>query len=1046
MEPLVLKQRQVGTTEIECWDDDGDLQGLDDISLLRNISSTTIGSSTHSSAPHHRDSISSRLSMRSDMESNGQNEEDWQLLLPNDDEASTHKAISSAKSAGIPIPNNVPASALLGGTIKRLGGKRIKKVLGDDWGDDLELPKATDGGLKLRRKETQDFPEALRQLSSTMTNSPSQSKSQAELSFVERLQMSAKSPIPASSLEKFRETGTDDDFGDLPSIQIPKARASQRPSPSFNKSSQKLDSPSEGWDDDFDLPSNGGTLKLSGQANIRVNEPQSFGTTFEGAATSMGRSGSRPSGSTAYGPRSSSVSAMSPSIFSPSMSAVTAESEDDDLDGLEIPDGPLKLDEILKKRGEIAQVEQPTTSPPKSVEFQLDKQDDFFSGIDIGDGEVFDSGKLTLNRNIKRKTTRQTSPAKRTAMTLTFTNKPPQAITRIPKPQNHERSRSKLEPVMESASSTTNYRRSQSRLGHSTQSSITSVTTPSTPSFSERSAPSTPSRSLAGRVSREMMRSDPTTTSAQLLKAQRSMPAIKNQPSPARPMYSHQRPPSRAEAPSRTAGQVRPKTPIDRSGAETSLGLSRKSSAPFLPAGAGQSRHITAKPSRTFNRPHSSDSSEAAPLNRPLSRLSNPHHRPNTPNGRCNVAPEHLAREAAMKKTMTKPARRRVFGDGSELEVFDDLPTSATLESKFIKQPVARGNVKSSNLRNKLSTSSNPSLTSLSRTDSIPHTPLSPTKQMEFRPPTNSGVPRFARETTASRQRTNPTAVTAQAPPSRTTEPHGGALAPLSTNSKTHLTARPTSSPYRPTSRPKSRVPNAKDHHPRTPQLITPLNNSETKNVKGMRWNPATYRWEGNENALASFENVAPDSPPKSATGWGNGSVNSKPALIANVGGGAMMGVQVVGGMVFDPQRMCWLKMAPSQRGESGLRRQHSESSGNGNGALTPDTADDEEDVFAGLDDLDDSASAVASRKDSNAGKIGDEEEGAEKGLGLSGVLGDDEWLVGEEFDVGPEFVRRQRAEEERWRKKVEGWVGGKDVGREEGEEWKWGIRGLVGR
>jgi hypothetical protein len=29
-----------------------------------------------------------------------------------------------------------------------------------------------------------------------------------------------------------------------------------------------------------------------------------------------------------------------------------------------------------------------------------------------------------------------------------------------------------------------------------------------------------------------------------------------------------------------------------------------------------------------------------------------------------------------------------------------------------------------------------------------------------------------------------------------------------------------------------------------------------------------------------------------------------------------------------------------------------------------------------------------------------------------------------EEFDVGPEFIRRQRAEEEKWRRKVDKWVG----------------------
>jgi len=33
------------------------------------------------------------------------------------------------------------------------------------------------------------------------------------------------------------------------------------------------------------------------------------------------------------------------------------------------------------------------------------------------------------------------------------------------------------------------------------------------------------------------------------------------------------------------------------------------------------------------------------------------------------------------------------------------------------------------------------------------------------------------------------------------------------------------------------------------------------------------------------------------------------------------------------------------------------------------------------------------------------------------------EFVVGEEFDVGPEFVRRQREEESLWKKNVEGWI-----------------------
>ena len=60
-----------------------------------------------------------------------------------------------------------------------------------------------------------------------------------------------------------------------------------------------------------------------------------------------------------------------------------------------------------------------------------------------------------------------------------------------------------------------------------------------------------------------------------------------------------------------------------------------------------------------------------------LSRLAG---RPTTPGkGRSDYSIAELAAQA--KKTMNKPLRRQNWGNGSELEAFDDLPTSATAEA-----------------------------------------------------------------------------------------------------------------------------------------------------------------------------------------------------------------------------------------------------------------------------------------------------------------------------------------------------------------------------
>lgn len=178
--------------------------------------------------------------------------------------------------------------------------------------------------------------------------------------------------------------------------------------------------------------------------------------------------------------------------------------------------------------------------------------------------------------------------------------------------------------------------------------------------------------------------------------------------------------------------------------------------------------------------------------------------------------------------------------------------------------------------------------------------------------------------------------------------------------------------------------------------------------VNGMRYNPATFRWEGNEKLVQDFELATAFKSPKPA-----------PALIANVG--SMQNVQAVGGMVFDPHRMCWLRAASLGSG--------------GQGGVAPE---DEDDVFAGLDDLEDKATCNPGRA---SGALDDFSAHA-NGDDPSADESSDEGPITEEFDVGPEFIRRQRAEEEKWRRKVDKWVG---VDRGEHEpHWRWAVRDLV--
>ena len=217
--------------------------------------------------------------------------------------------------------------------------------------------------------------------------------------------------------------------------------------------------------------------------------------------------------------------------------------------------------------------------------------------------------------------------------------------------------------------------------------------------------------------------------------------------------------------------------------------------------------------------------------------------------------------------------------------------------------------------------------------------------------------------------------------------------------------------------------------------------------VKGMHYNPALYRWEGNENALAPFDaplhpthtrQISPLTRPALHSHSSNSNLSKlelpsqRPALITNINA-ASPTVQVVGGMVFDPQRMCWLKLSHHPSHHSKAHASQPLSDAGGEIHLGNDD-EDSDDPFAGLEDLEDRPPS----KDTTAPESG-KAKAATTGAGGKPA---DEWLVGEEFDVGPEFVRRQRDEEERWRRKVSAWIGGGDA--RESEEWRWGIRDVV--
>lgn len=1007
MDTLRLKPRQPVEEHVEDWDDDDFMIEVEDLTFQSHANSAK--------APSHR--RDSQSSLRSEFESiSGDVEE--HVHIPGDDEKSTLDAIAAAAKAGIPLPTNVPSSALMGGTIKRLGGRKIKKIIQEDWGDDLEFPESGQG-LSIKTPDSSRFPDVLRQVSGSSTqethDSPSKSSKPASPPVVQQQKLPNKLNILSGGLDldRFRDDDDDDDFfGDgADTIKVSKSRQLPKPislitPPTPQKKDEVVE---DDFETDFDLPSDG-KLKLTTQRDIPKTPASNTLDDFDWGEGSLGTrfGGTRRDGRSN---RSSSASALSPSIAS----SITAESEDEALDGLVLPTGPLNWEDRLNRRRHSRSPERPDkleplaeeppqsakTSPPPDAD-----REDFLAGLDIGDGEVFDSRKLTLHRNIQVKETRPASPSRpKTSVALKFTNKPV-AGSRLPRPMgpmvsHHERShtQSSLEPVSESGGPIPPSRRSLSRLGgHSAQSSVSSIPTPTTPLSAVSLPPTTPRRrELGQKTSNVSLRDGPTTTSAQLLRLKRSLPVLRPQQSSARPAASRNsfdRPPSRSDMYGRPPSSLRPKTPTDRPRTmESPAAQARKPPVPFLPAGASanQSHNINARTARTFRRHDSENSIGSSSDFRPGSRaMSRSTVRSPSPRKYRNV--EKIAHEGPWHQ-LNKPRRVRHFGDGHELDGFDDLPTSTQTESKFMRQPVTSG--PKAQLRNKIYQNIIPDRTTTP-------SPLTPYSTARF-----DHVPSFARDTAASRI-ARETALAQRLP-------SGGPLAPLTAQRVAQLSTRanlnPPQSPQSTIRSKKSRkAPQLKPH------LIANLNPpKESKMVNGMFYNPETFRWEGNDNVLGAFD--VPASSPSTASIppymlRERENATPRPALITNIN--ATKGVQVVGGMVFDPQNMCWLKLGP-QTGQT----EQSDPMDGFNGI------DSDDDVFKDIPDLEDH---TMNESEGGQGRVSDIK---------------DDWLVGEEFDVGPEFVRRQREEEERWRRKCESWVAGGAASRDR-TTWRWAIRDIV--
>ncbi|KAH7104614.1 hypothetical protein BKA62DRAFT_767674 [Auriculariales sp. MPI-PUGE-AT-0066] len=311
-------------------------------------------------------------------------------------------------------------------------------------------------------------------------------------------------------------------------------------------------------------------------------------------------------------------------------------------------------------------------------------------------------------------------------------------------------------------------------------------------------------------------------------------------------------------------------------------------------------------------------------------------------------------------RPLRKPKRAKVYGDGTELDKFEDLPTDREKERKYRVPPK-------------------------SATALLPAPP-----PLRTSPSSGAIGKRGGRERGGSVSGSEPskssTSTLRRVPP-----------------------ARISNSPSRAT-----RTGTVTNLGNRKPTLIRNLGGSNAPKVVGdMKWNPSTLRWEGNEQALRDFDaTVGTSTRPALITHFSGSSIGSP---IGSFAGGA----RVVGNMIFDPTRMCWISRLPPEEEEPDV---------------FADMADDEDDGFEEgrggtirINQLSTSFPQTPSTRTSIRGDTPSPAASSRHSRGFSDIS-DGEYLghslsAPELGGINQQLIEAARAAEARHRAEMKGWV-----------------------
>ncbi|KZT30682.1 hypothetical protein NEOLEDRAFT_1126286 [Neolentinus lepideus HHB14362 ss-1] len=611
----------------------------------------------------------------------------------------------------------------------------------------------------------------------------------------------------------------------------------------------------EDMEADFALPEELTQLCLRPQS---LHHQSSKGSLEWGDQTSSSQSSDAPS-TLGFAETSSSSTYTSASL--PETETEDEDDDDGELDGLVIPSaifesghGGKHLAKILEMKKKVPVVEEQIkiASP--------DPEDDFEIGLVIDDDADFSPSRMLQST--------QQQQSKRTAEVRSKSAPSrPSTLARPPSRLRGDRAKSPTNPPISSARqlSKLNVRTSPPRPTQHTR-ARTSGTLPS--------APASPSSSfLAPKPgSLRIQKSQPGLKSPSPPSSQRKMTRKASLPSLTETSFHAQASavgPSRAKTPGNTS-RYDQHTAASRAKASHSSSTGRIHGADFkvpptrpsTPSSNPAALRLTmpTSSSRLKSRPPISSvfPNAAAPSpsqSRSISPLySRSHSSTSTSSMRSRLSPPRVANSSSVApKVLKRPKRQRMYGDGTELDSIDDLPTDREKEIKYRVQPKGFGN----------------------RIPGGTHS----AKMIE------------GSKCTVRRRKGG------------STDPDGGLrrTSRIEFGSSSHVEG-PSAKKKKAASLPITQ---------RKPTLIRNLGGVGVPKVVGdMKWNPQTLRWEGNDQVLRDFD---------AAVG-----TSTRPALITHLTGSSMgspvgsfaSGARLVGNMMFDPHKMCWISTLPPEEDE----------------------------------------------------------------------------------------------------------------------------------